>query len=30
MTWAELFERAGEYETTESDVVDTLRERRDD
>lgn len=30
MTWAELFERATDYDVTESDLSAALRERRDD
>jgi len=29
MTWAELFDRASEYETSVDAVRDALRERRD-
>jgi len=30
MTWADLFERASEYETSVAAVRDALEERRDD
>ncbi len=30
MTWADLFERATEFEVTESDVRDELERRRSD
>ncbi len=30
MTWDDLFERAGEYETTVERVREALTERRDD
>lgn len=30
MTWADLFERAAEYDVTVSDVRETLADHRDD
>jgi hypothetical protein len=30
MTWADLFARAERYDRTEADVIDALRQHRDD